>query len=95
MTGGRPFKKRQILRQPPREGVVDSDTIVAFCGNNEGERRGHNRLMIVEAGALHSDRCFDRGMRLVADDFDIFVLVIKNCGWFALQQQLGQGQGLA
>ena len=93
VTRGGSFEKRQILRQPPGKGVVNTDAVVAFGGDNQGERSGHGRLMIVEAGALHSDRCFDRGMRLVADDLDIVVLVIKNRCWSALQAQLGQGQG--
>ena len=95
VTRGGPFEKRQILRQPPGKGVVNTDAVVAFGGDNQGEGSGHDRRMIVEAGVLHRDGCFDRGMRLVADDFDIVELVVKNCSGFAFQNQFGQGQWLA
>lgn len=95
MASRRAFEKRQILRQSPGEGVVDADAVVALSGNNQGEGSGHDRRMIVDAGALHRDRCFDRGMRLVADDLDIVELVIKNCGGLAFQNQFRQGQWLA
>ena len=91
MASRRAFEKRQILRQSPGKGVVNTDAVVTLGGNNQGEGSGHDRRMIVDAGALHRDRRFDRGMRLVADDLDIVELVIKNCGGLAFQNQFGQG----
>src|ERR1700741_2933865 len=48
-------------------------------------------LMMISNGY----RCFDRRMRLVITDLEIFELVIKNGGRFSSQEQRRQRIGLA